>query len=64
MSQPVFARLLGVDKSAVAQWERGAKRPSGPAAQLLEVLVPERAEESPVVRVRRTMSLDRRDKQQ
>src|ERR687886_657543 len=52
MSQPVFARLLGVDKSAVAQWERGAKRPSGPAARLLEVLDPERGEESPVVRVR------------
>jgi putative transcriptional regulator len=56
MSQPVFARLLGVDKSAVAQWERGAKRPSGPAARLLEVLDPDREEESPVVRVRRTMS--------
>lgn len=56
MSQPVFARLLGVDKSAVAQWERGAKRPSGPAARLLEVLDPERGEESPVVRVRRAMS--------
>lgn len=56
MSQPVFARLLGVDKSAVAQWERGAKRPSGPAARLLEVLDPERNEESPVVRVRRAMS--------
>jgi len=56
MSQPVFARLLGVDKSAVAQWERGAKRPSGPAARLLEVLDPERGEESPVVRVLRTMS--------
>ena len=55
MSQPVFARLLGVDKSAVAQWERGAKRPSGPAARLLEVLDPERGEESPVVRVRRAM---------
>ncbi|MEI4573011.1 helix-turn-helix domain-containing protein, partial [Klebsiella pneumoniae] len=36
MSQPVFARLLGVDKSAVAQWERGAKRSSGPALRLLE----------------------------
>lgn len=55
MSQPVFARLLGVDKSAVAQWERGAKRPSGPAARLLEVLDPERGEDSPVVRVRRAM---------
>jgi DNA-binding transcriptional regulator YiaG len=26
MSQPIFARLLGMDKSAVAQWERDAKR--------------------------------------
>lgn len=56
MSQPLFARLLGVDKSAVAQWERGAKRPSGPAARLLEVLDPERGEMSPVVRLRRAMS--------
>ncbi|MGH7190704.1 MAG: helix-turn-helix domain-containing protein [Acetobacteraceae bacterium] len=52
MSQPVFARLLGVDKSAVAQWERGAKRPSGPALRLLEVLDPEKPD-SPVVQVRR-----------
>ena len=52
MSQPVFARLLGVDKSAVAQWERGAKRPSGPALRLLEVLDPEKPE-SPVVQVRK-----------
>ena len=52
MSQPVFARLLGVDKSAVAQWERGAKRPSGPALRLLEVLDPDKPD-SPVVRVRR-----------
>ena len=55
MSQPVFARLLGVDKSAVAPWERGAKRPSGPAARLLEVLDPEKGE-SPVVQVRRGMA--------
>lgn len=56
MSQPVFARLLGVDKSAVAQWERGAKRPSGPAARLLEVLDPKRSEASPIVRMQREMS--------
>ena len=55
MSQPMFARLLGVDKSAVAQWERGAKRPSGPAARLLEVLDLEKGE-SPVVQVRRGMA--------
>ena len=54
MSQPVFARLLGVDKSAVAQWERGAKRPSGPALRLLEVLDPSRPD-SPIVQVRRGM---------
>jgi len=52
MSQPVFARLLGVEKSAVAQWERGAKQPSGPALRLLEVLDPEKPD-SPVVQVRR-----------
>jgi putative transcriptional regulator len=56
MSQPVFARLLGVDKSAVAQWERGAKRPSGPAQRLLEVLDPDKPD-SPIVQVRR--SIDR-----
>lgn len=55
MSQPVFARLLGVDKSAVAQWERGAKRPSGPAQRLLEVLDPNMPE-SPIVQLRREMS--------
>ena len=54
MSQPVFARLLGVDKSAVAQWERGVKRPSGPALRLLEVLDPDKPD-SPVVQVRRSI---------
>lgn len=54
MSQPVFARLLGVDKSAVAQWERGAKRPSGPALRLLEVLDPNKPD-NPIVQVRRGM---------
>ena len=57
MSQPVFARLLGVEKSAVAQWERGAKRPSGPVLRLLEVLDPEKAD-SPVVQVRRGMAVE------
>jgi len=57
MSQPVFARLLGVEKSAVAQWERGAKRPSGPALRLLEVLDPDKPD-SPVVQVRRGMVAD------
>ena len=55
MSQPVFARLLGVDKSAVAQWERGAKRPSGPVSRLLEVLDPKKPD-NPIVQVRRAMT--------
>jgi hypothetical protein len=49
-----LARLLGADRSAVAQWERGAKRPSGPALRLLEVLDPAKPD-SPVVQVRRGM---------
>jgi putative transcriptional regulator len=57
MSQPVFARLLGVDKSAVAQWKRYAKRPSGPALRLLEVLDPEKPD-SPIVQVRRGIVKD------
>ncbi len=54
MSELVFARPLGVDKSAVAQWERGAKRRSGPALRLLEVLDPDKPD-SPIVQVRRGM---------
>jgi putative transcriptional regulator len=57
MSQPVFARLLGVEKSAVAQWERGAKQPSGPVLRLLEVLDPDKPD-SPIVQVRRGMIAD------
>jgi putative transcriptional regulator len=54
MSQPVFPRLLGVEQSAVAQWERGAKRPSGPALWLLEMLNPNKPD-SPIIQVRRGM---------
>jgi putative transcriptional regulator len=38
MSQPVFAAFIGVSPSAVAQWERGVKSPSGPAARLLDII--------------------------
>ena len=55
MSQPAFARLLGVGESVVVQWEAGARRPSGPALRLLEVLDPDKPE-SPVVLVRREMT--------
>lgn len=36
VSQSVFAAFLGVGKSTVAQWEQGLKKPSGPAARLLD----------------------------
>jgi putative transcriptional regulator len=38
MSQPVFARYLNVTKGLVSAWERGAKKPSGAALRLLNVV--------------------------
>jgi putative transcriptional regulator len=38
VSQPVFARYLNVSKNLVSDWERGAKRPGGPASRLLAVV--------------------------
>jgi putative transcriptional regulator len=38
LSQPVFARYLNVSKNLVSDWERGVKRPSGPALRLLTVI--------------------------
>jgi putative transcriptional regulator len=38
VSQPVFARYLNVSKNLVSDWERGAKRPGGPALRLLTVV--------------------------
>lgn len=38
MSQPVFAALLNVGKTTIAQWEQGRKKPSGAAARLLDVI--------------------------
>ncbi len=38
ISQPVFARYLNTSESTVEQWERGAKRPSGLALKLLNVV--------------------------
>ncbi|MCC6519955.1 MAG: DNA-binding transcriptional regulator [Tabrizicola sp.] len=38
VSQPVFAIYLNVGRSTVAQWEQGKKRPSGPAARLLDLV--------------------------
>lgn len=38
VSQPVFARYLNVSKNLVSDWERGTKRPGGPALRLLTVV--------------------------
>ena len=38
VSQMVFARYLGVTKDSISQWERGEKRPGGPALKLLSLV--------------------------
>ena len=38
MSQAVFARFLNVTTGYVSQLERGAKRPTGPALALLNII--------------------------
>ena len=38
VSQPVFARYLNVSKNLVSDWERGTRRPGGPALRLLSVI--------------------------
>ena len=38
VSQPVFARYLNVSKNLVSDWERGSKKPGGPASRLLAIV--------------------------
>ena len=38
LSQPIFARYLNVTKGIVSAWERGTKKPSGPALRLLTLV--------------------------
>jgi putative transcriptional regulator len=38
VSQPVFAHYMNVTKGMVSAWERGTKKPSGPALRLLSVV--------------------------
>ncbi len=38
LSQSVFARYLNVSKNLVSDWERGVKKPGGPALRLLTIL--------------------------
>ena len=38
VSQPVFAAYLNVSKNLVSDWERGIKKPGGPALRLLSIV--------------------------
>jgi putative transcriptional regulator len=38
VSQPVFARYLNTSESTVEKWESGAKKPSGMALKLLDLV--------------------------
>jgi len=38
VSQPVFARYLNTSESTVEKWESGAKKPSGMALKLLDIV--------------------------
>jgi putative transcriptional regulator len=38
VSQPVFAAYLNVSKNLVSAWERGIKKPGGPALRLLSIV--------------------------
>lgn len=38
VSQPVFARYLNVSRNLISDWERGKKKPGGPALRLLTVI--------------------------
>jgi putative transcriptional regulator len=38
ISQPLFARYLNVSKNLVSDWERGVRKPGGPALRLLTVI--------------------------
>ena len=38
VSQPIFALYLNVSKNLVSDWERGVKKPGGPALRLLSIV--------------------------
>jgi putative transcriptional regulator len=38
VSQPVFAMYLNVSKNLVSDWERGIKKPGGPALRLINIV--------------------------
>ncbi|MFV2081601.1 MAG: NadS family protein [bacterium] len=38
LSQPVFARMIGVSPKTLRNWEQGRRQPTGPARALLKVV--------------------------
>jgi putative transcriptional regulator len=44
VSQPVFAAYLNVSRNLVSDWERGVKKPGGPALRLLSIIQKNRLE--------------------
>ncbi len=38
VSQPIFAMYLNVSKNLISDWERGVKKPGGPAIRLLNIV--------------------------
>ena len=38
VSQPIFAMYLNVSKNLVSDWERGVKKPGGPALRLINIV--------------------------
>lgn len=38
LSQPAFARYLNVSKNLISDWERGVRKPGGPALRLLAIV--------------------------
>ena len=38
VSQPIFAMYLNVTRNIISDWERGVKKPGGPALRLLSIV--------------------------
>ncbi len=38
VSQPIFALYLNVSRNLISDWERGVKKPGGPALRLLKIV--------------------------
>ncbi len=38
VSQPIFALYLSVSRNLISDWERGVKKPGGPALRLLNIV--------------------------